>query len=368
MCHVIVELRQYSLQPGQRNVLIDLFERELIEPQEAAGMRILGQFHDLDHPDRFVWLRGFADMPSRRRSLAAFYGGPAWEAHRAAANATMIDSDNVLLLRPAWPGSDMPPSAGRIDLTIFYLRVAADTDLLANCREHVPALGWYATESSPNDFPRLPVREGELVLVRVARPGGEAAVPAGLSSRLVKAPETLRLQATDCSSARADRSSAHDFDFLVGRWSVRHRRLKQRLSGCAEWIECHGTTDAQLVLGGRGIIDDNVIELPGETCRALSVRSFDTAAKQWAIWWFDDRHPHQLDPQVVGAFTDGVGRFYGDDRLEGRPIRVRFLWSDVTSTSCRWQQAFSADGGRTWETNWVMEFARQSPGKTTCSR
>jgi hypothetical protein len=96
----IVELRQYTLHPGKRNILIELFEREFIETQEAAGMTLIGQFRDLDDPDRFVWLRGFADMPSRALALAAFYGGPAWQTHRDVANATMIDSDNVLLLRP----------------------------------------------------------------------------------------------------------------------------------------------------------------------------------------------------------------------------------------------------------------------------
>src|SRR6266545_3360159 len=105
-CCPIVELRQYSLRPAQRDVLIDLFEREFIESQEAAGMRVLGQFRDLGDPDRFVWFRGFRDMPSRAAALGAFYGGPVWKAHREAANATMIDSDNVLLLRPARPGSE----------------------------------------------------------------------------------------------------------------------------------------------------------------------------------------------------------------------------------------------------------------------
>ena len=101
----VVELRQYTLHPQQRDALIDLFDREFVETQEAHGMRVLGQFRDLDRPDMFVWLRGFASMESRRRALEGFYGGPVWAAHRNAANATMVDSDNVLLLRPAWPGA-----------------------------------------------------------------------------------------------------------------------------------------------------------------------------------------------------------------------------------------------------------------------
>src|SRR4029453_3272877 len=104
-CCRIVELRQYTLHPGKRDVLIDLFDREFVESQEALGKKIIGQFRDLDNPNRFVWRRGFRDMPSRAQALKDFYGGPAWKAHREAANATMIDSDNVLLLHPATPTS-----------------------------------------------------------------------------------------------------------------------------------------------------------------------------------------------------------------------------------------------------------------------
>ena len=105
----VVELRQYTLVPGQRDTLVELFDRELVEGQEAVGIRVLGQFRDLDAPDRFVWLRGFPDMAARRVALAEFYGGPVWARHRDVANATMVDSDDVLLLRPlpqqpAFPG------------------------------------------------------------------------------------------------------------------------------------------------------------------------------------------------------------------------------------------------------------------------
>ncbi|MES2581520.1 MAG: NIPSNAP family protein [Pseudomonadota bacterium] len=94
----VIELRQYTLHPGQRDVLIDLFERAFVAPQEALGLRVVGTFRDLDDADRFVWLRGFADQAMRPKALAAFYDGPVWARHRAAANATMVDSDNVLLL------------------------------------------------------------------------------------------------------------------------------------------------------------------------------------------------------------------------------------------------------------------------------
>ncbi|WP_250029650.1 NIPSNAP family protein [Paractinoplanes maris] len=100
MTHRIIELRQYTLHPRRRDELIELFDREFVETQEATGITVIGQFRDLDAPDRFVWLRSFPDMESRRESLAAFYGGPVWKEYRDAANATMIDSNDVLLLRP----------------------------------------------------------------------------------------------------------------------------------------------------------------------------------------------------------------------------------------------------------------------------
>lgn len=181
----VVELRQYTLHPGQRDALIKLFDREFVETQEAVGMTVMGQFRDLDDADRFVWLRGFPDMATRATALAAFYGGPVWQAHRDAANATMIDSDNVLLLRPAWPGAGLSirpgrraaPPTGLLDASIFYLREPAGDELLDLCRHTLAPLlqhasarmpAWYVTEATPNNFPRLPVREGEPVLVGFA--------------------------------------------------------------------------------------------------------------------------------------------------------------------------------------------------------
>ena len=99
-CCPVIELRQYTLKPGQRDALIDLFDRHFVESQEADGMTIVGQFRDRQRPDRFVWIRGFPDMASRHQALERFYGGPVWAAHRTAANATMLDVSDVLLLRP----------------------------------------------------------------------------------------------------------------------------------------------------------------------------------------------------------------------------------------------------------------------------
>jgi hypothetical protein len=183
----IIELRRYRLHPGARETLIDLFDREFIESQEAQGMSVLGQFRDLDDPDSFVWLRGFRDMPSRAAALNAFYTGPVWAAHRDRANGTMINSDNVLLLRPALPGAGFPPPRvprpvlgatdmprGLVVATICYLAPRTEDDFArffeTVLRPHLEqasatVLSALVTERSPNTFPRLPVREGETVFV-----------------------------------------------------------------------------------------------------------------------------------------------------------------------------------------------------------
>ena len=155
-------------------------------------------------------------------------------------------------------------------------------------------------------------------------------------------------------------SEATDFDFLVGRWKVHHKRLKGRLVNCTEWEEFAGSSELRTLMDGRANVDDNVLELPAGHYRAVTLRAFDPKTRQWAIWWLDGRNPHQIDVPMVGGYHRGLGTFYADEIIDGKPIRVRFLWSDITATSCRWQQAFSADGGKTWETNWIMDFTRMS--------
>lgn len=154
-------------------------------------------------------------------------------------------------------------------------------------------------------------------------------------------------------------SGMHDFDFFFGHWHVRHRRLKERLADSQDWIDFEGVTVTQPIMEGYGNIDDNVLEIPGDRYRAVTIRSFDAGMNQWSIWWLDGRSPQgPLDPPVRGRFERGVGTFYADDTFSGRPIRVRFIWSHITATTCHWEQAFSADAGQTWETNWTMDFTR----------
>lgn len=151
-----------------------------------------------------------------------------------------------------------------------------------------------------------------------------------------------------------------DFDFMVGDWTVRHRRLDARLCGCNDWTEFAGRSCTRPILGGWGNVEDNVLCFPGGAVRATAFRSFDRQTKQWAIWWLDGRAPHALDVPVVGSFAGPVGVFFADDTLDGKPIKVRFTWNANPGGHPVWEQAFSDTDGATWETNWVMEFVRSA--------
>jgi hypothetical protein len=241
-CCPIVELRQYTLHPGARAAFTTLFERQFIESQEVLGMRVIGQFWDLDDPNRFVWMRGFADMPARAASLGAFYGGPVWKRYAREANGAMLDSDNVLLLRPAWPGSGIPVArlkrpgpgaavddAGVVTVSLHYVdaeMIAPFTDFFQAAMKPrlqalgVPVFAEFVTEASENTFRGLPVRkrdhvfawlssfasqadcEARILGVRMSQAWREGASDPILH-QLARKPEVLRLSPRSRSALRA---------------------------------------------------------------------------------------------------------------------------------------------------------------------
>jgi len=221
----VVELRQYTLRGGKRDTLIALFEQSFQQPLEDAGMHVIGTFRDLDDPDRFVWMRGFRDMASRPQALSAFYDGPLWKSKRDAANATMLDSDNVLLLKPAAPNAGFqtapksPGPNGIVGACIYYL---GDVDATAFTgffdsvlRPQIERLGAspiarFVSAEGPNNFPRLPVRDHERVFIWFGRwssaeaestfaarfaalSGWRDQTPEVLFPALMRKPERLRL-------------------------------------------------------------------------------------------------------------------------------------------------------------------------------
>jgi hypothetical protein len=157
------------------------------------------------------------------------------------------------------------------------------------------------------------------------------------------------------TSALEARSTIHDFDFFMGRWQVHNRWLKNRLAESDEWEEFEASSVARPLLDGLGNEDEFRTDHAGGFV-GMSFRFFDPKTELWSIYWADTRRSGVLDPPVRGAFSDGIGVFQGEDTFEGRPILVRFIWSRTTTGTPRWEQAFSDDGGETWETNWIMDF------------
>lgn len=151
--------------------------------------------------------------------------------------------------------------------------------------------------------------------------------------------------------------SKGDFGFFAGSWDGTHRRLRKALAGCTEWDEFVSTSECWSLFGGAANVDE--VRIPDRGFSGLSVRLLDVASGQWSIYWANSRDGILQVPPVVGGFSDGVGLFYSDETYEGKPIRVRYTWSEITPASARWDQAFSADGGQTWETNWIMNFTRR---------
>jgi len=180
---------------------------------------------------------------------------------------------------------------------------------------------------------------------------GVAAIAAGTHARASQdVPKSVTTQ---------DLSGVHDFDFLVGKWQVHSRKLKERLTGSHDWEEFDGAIRSFPLMGGLCNVDDTEFDMPEGVYRGIAPRAYDPKTGLWAIWWVDGRNPHgALDPPVKGRFVHGVGTFYADDTLRGKPIKVRFVWSDITPNSAHWEQAYSGDGGKTWEVNWSQVLRR----------
>lgn len=233
----VVEFRQYKLVEGQRDAFVALFDAQFVDSQEALGMRLVGQFRDHDHTDRFTWIRAFHDMPARERGLKDFYYGPVWQAHRDAANPMLVDNDNVLLLRPASPGlafGAAPPRApagaagGAVQAVIEYLWKLPDEGFAtffagrmqpALAAAGVEVAGAYVPLGEPNNFPALPIRDDRKLLIWFVRGASHDAidtalararsstrwqsdVAATLQDAQERAPQILRLDPTPRSAMR----------------------------------------------------------------------------------------------------------------------------------------------------------------------
>jgi hypothetical protein len=153
----------------------------------------------------------------------------------------------------------------------------------------------------------------------------------------------------------AQLAGAHDFDFEFGRWHVHHRVLHPD----GKWIEFDGTASARPLMEGPADIEEHTFLRSVGKTYGVGLRAFDRKTGTWAIWWLDSRAPHlPMDPPVIGRFRNGVGTFFSDSMVDGKDVRARYTWSHITRDSAHWEQATSVDAGKTWQTNWKMDFTR----------
>lgn len=157
--------------------------------------------------------------------------------------------------------------------------------------------------------------------------------------------------ATPCEAA--ERDGQRDFDFAIGTWKTRLKRLVGPLSGSTTWVELEGTSVVRTVWDGRANLVELNVKGPSGAIEGLSLRTYNPQTRKWSLNFASSRDGKLVTP-TVGEFRDGRGEFYADEELGGKPIRVRNVFSDITPDSYRFEQAFSADGGKTWEVNWVV--------------
>jgi hypothetical protein len=161
------------------------------------------------------------------------------------------------------------------------------------------------------------------------------------------------------SSTHEQRDRQQDFDFVIGKWKIRNRRLVQPLSGSDEWQEFESTSVARQVWDGHANIDEYEGDSPAGHIEGITLRLYNPKSHQWSLYWGTSKNGSLSLPATVGEFKDGRGEFYDQEEFKGKDIFVRYVWSGITANTCRWEQAFSSDGGKTWETNWIMDMTRQ---------
>lgn len=163
---------------------------------------------------------------------------------------------------------------------------------------------------------------------------------------------------TGLQQTATERDGQHDFDFWFGNWKVHNRRLLQPLTASNTWVEFDGTVVARPIWGGRANMDEYEADSPSGHIEGMTVRTYNAKSHQWSIYWANQANGSFALPATVGEFKNGRGEFYDQEDFNGKSIFVRYLWTVSSADSCQWEQAFSADGGKTWETNWIMTLTR----------
>lgn len=179
----------------------------------------------------------------------------------------------------------------------------------------------------------------------------------GLTALAIALAATLLAQPA-ATPVASPRDGQHDFDFEMGKWQIHLKRMLHPLSGSAEWVEFDGTSVTRPVWEGRAQIEEFETTSAAGRVEGMTLRLYDPKARQWSLYWANAKTGQLGLPPTVGEFRNGVGEFYDQEPYNGRQILVRYQWSRITPDSAHFEQAFSDDGGRTWEVNWITDQKR----------
>jgi hypothetical protein len=164
--------------------------------------------------------------------------------------------------------------------------------------------------------------------------------------------------AAQTTQVNGEHDGQHDFDFYVGKWHLHNRRLVHPLTGSTEWVEFDGTSVAREMWDGRANMDEFEADSPSGHIEGMTVRLYNADTHEWSIYWANGKAGAFSMPPTVGHFTNGRGEFYDHEEIGGKPAFVRYLWEVRSPKECHWEQAFSTDEGKTWETNWTIDSTR----------
>lgn len=175
--------------------------------------------------------------------------------------------------------------------------------------------------------------------------------------------EAVAATTTPAQAGASAHDGQHDFDYLVGPWKIHLKRLVRPLTGSNEWVEFDGTTMCRPLWDGRAEVEEFNVDSPEKSQRiqGLALRLYNPASRQWSIYWANAAKGVMDVPPMVGQFSGDRGEFYDQELYEGRAIYVRFVWSRVNTKSPHFEQAYSTDGGKTWETNWITDQTKVTP-------
>jgi len=165
-------------------------------------------------------------------------------------------------------------------------------------------------------------------------------------------------QQPEPAKADKERDGQHDFDFQFGSWKAHNRRLTHPLTGSNEWYEFDSTIVARPVWGGKANMDEFEGDAPTGHIEGMTIRTYNPKTHEWSLYWANQANGEISMPPTVGKFVNGRGEFFDMENWNGRTILVRYTWLVPTENTTHWEQAFSVDGGKTWETNWVIEAER----------